>query len=124
MVRRIVHEEHIPELLINSLLECGDMVRIFQGMFGSDPLALEGSNVDLTELIKSKKFAENPVDLYAYCGKQDYHYESNLLFEKIAGDMGIRYLLRTEDGGHEWDYWNRQLPDIFEHIKIYCQKDN
>lgn len=124
MVRRIVNEEHIPELLINSLLECGDMVRIFRGMFGSDPLALEGSNVDLTELIKSKKFAENPVDLYAYCGKQDYHYESNLLFEKIAGDMGIRYLLRTEDGGHEWDYWNRQLPDIFEHIKNYCQKDN
>lgn len=122
-VRQIADTEQIPELLINSLLECGDMVKIFQGMFGRNPSALEGSDVDLEKLVKGKMFMEDPVDLYAYCGEQDYHYKSNLLFEELAAGMGIAYSLRTGTGGHEWDYWNRQLPDVFEHIKNYCQRD-
>lgn len=122
-IRQIVSMENIPELLVTSLLESGDMVRIFQGMFGSASSNLEGSDVDLFELVKRKAFVENPADLYAYCGRQDYHYESNLLFDKMVAGMDIRYSLRTGDGGHEWDYWNRQVPDIFENIKKYCQND-
>lgn len=124
MIHQIVDTEQIPELLINSLLESGDMVRIFQGMFGSNPLALDGSNVDLIKLVNSETFLETPVDLYAYCGEQDYHYESNLLFEELVKGSGVRYSLCTGTGGHEWNYWNRQLPDVFAHIKKYCQEDD
>ena len=59
------------------------------------------------------------VDLYAFCGKQDYHYESNLLFSEIVRPLGINYQLRTGKGGHDWDYWNGQLPELFEIIGNY-----
>lgn len=113
-VLRIAAQEKIPELLINSLLESGDMTRIFWGMFGGGECSPDGSSLDLLTLMEGERFSESPVDLYAFCGKQDYHYESNLLFEKAAKRAGIKYRLNTGDGGHDWDYWNRKLPEIFE----------
>ena len=29
------------------------------------------------------------------------------------------FLLRTGKGGHDWDYWNGQLPELFEIIGNY-----
>lgn len=114
-------KEKIPKLLIDSLLESGDMTRIFRGMFGDGGRPLEGSGVDLTELAQREAFTSAPVDLYAYCGEQDYHYESNLLFRRIAEQAGIPYCLKTGSGSHDWDYWNRRIPGIFETIEKYLK---
>lgn len=118
-VRQIAADERIPDILINSLLESGDLTRIFKGIFGDGKSSLDGSDIDLPELVKRKEFLAKPVDLYAYCGKQDYHYESNLLFSEIVRPLGINYQLQTGKGGHDWDYWNGQLPELFEIIGNY-----
>lgn len=121
-VTQLSEKENIPELLINSLLESGDMTRIFRGMFGNGETPLEGSGIDLIELMQRETFGADPVDLYAYCGEQDYHYESNLLFRRTAERSGIPYCLKTGSGSHDWDYWNRQIPDIFGTIEEYLKQ--
>lgn len=113
---QLVQREKIPEGLVRSLLESGDLTGIFQGMFGGKGTILEGSDVDLMELVHSREFRENPVELYAYCGEQDYHYESNLLFSKQVRSTGIPYSLQTGSGSHNWKYWNLHLPHVFEAI--------
>lgn len=115
-VERLGRQERIPARLVYSLLESGDMTRIFRGMFGEQGVELEGSDVDLMELVRRSAFQENAVELYAYCGEQDYHYESNRLFSDLAASMNITYRLQTGPGSHDWKYWNRQLPQVFHMI--------
>lgn len=115
-VKRLKEQEQIPEKLVYSLLESGDLTRIFRGMFGEEGTVLDGSDVDLMELVRRRTFRENAVALYAYCGEQDYHYESNRLFAGMAASMGISYRLQTGVGSHDWKYWNRQLPQVFDII--------
>lgn len=108
--------EKIPELLISSLLESGDLTKIFRGMFGDGGIGPGGSELDLLALTEKEELSENPVDFYAFCGRQDYHYASNLLFGERMEQRGMKYRLETGDGSHDWDYWNRKLPDVFKTI--------
>lgn len=115
-VERLERQEQIPERLVYSLLESGDLTKIFRGMFGETGTVLDGSDLDLMELVRRRDFQENAVDLYAYCGEQDYHYESNRLFADQAASLKIPYRLCTGPGSHDWKYWNRQLPEVFDII--------
>lgn len=116
-IQNISDREKIPELLISSLLASGDLTRVFKGMFGDGEIVLDGSKLDLPTLTERKELSENPVDFCAYCGEQDYHYASNLLFCRLMEQKGMKYRLETGDGGHDWDYWNRKLPDMFKTIE-------
>lgn len=112
-VQQLSETEGIPQLLINSLMESGDITRIFQAMFGTSP-RLDGSDLDLFQLSRQLKRTGQPLQLIAFCGEQDYHYESNLLFRDHAVREGLSYTLFTGQGAHNWDYWNQQVPRVFD----------
>lgn len=120
-VKDLSAREGIPELLISSLLESGDIARTFWAMFGTGIRLedLDGSDLDLMHLAESldlEKTGQPNLELRAFCGEQDYHYESNLRFAAMAGTLHLPYTLQTEPGIHEWKYWNAQIPRMMQEI--------
>lgn len=109
----------IPLVLVQNLMECaGDITRrTFLAMYGHNVDQLSGSEVDIFHLADKLAKKGKTIRLIARCGMEDYHYESNLLFEKYAKALGLDYHLKTGPGSHNWEYWNHAieeiLPDLF-----------
>ncbi|GHT77112.1 esterase [Spirochaetia bacterium] len=105
----------LPELLVNSLIEMSNSrtIRAFEAMFGMDPV-LTGNHYDLFYLAQTMHDRKLPLKLIAFCGEQDYHYVSNILFKEFAEKSGLSYHVTTGDGAHQWDYWNRVIPVMLE----------
>jgi S-formylglutathione hydrolase FrmB len=103
----------IPEPLVHSLMRFGDpcTARTFRAMFGADA-TLQDSELDLFALAARLERGNMPLKLLAYCGTEDYHYGSNLLFQDYAGKTALDYMLITGGGAHDWTYWNRQIEDF------------
>lgn len=97
----------VPLPLVQSLMEFGDLctVRTFQAMFGVGT-ELRGSKLDIFHLADLLAESCIPLKLMAYCGKQDYHYSSNLSFAEHLKTKTLDYSLVTGDGRHDWNYWN------------------
>jgi putative tributyrin esterase len=100
----------VPADLISSLMAFGDecTTRTFKAMFGLQPV-LPGSPLDLLFLARELAAQHEPLKLLSYCGQQDYHFGSNLLFRDLAEQLGLDYALTTGDGAHEWKYWNEHI---------------
>lgn len=106
---------NIPVKLVSSLMEFGDTctTRIFKGMFGPDT-CLDGTSLDIFHLAEKLAGSDTALRLIAYCGEEDYHYESNRIFAKYASDIGLDYKLETGSGKHTWQYWNGKIPKMME----------
>lgn len=116
-VRILAENEGIPEKLIYSLMEFGDecTARTFQAMFGNE-LDLKDTQYDIYHLAEQMQKNSSPVRLIAYCGEEDYHYSSNILFRDWIAKTNLDYVLTTGKGSHDWTYWNKQIPDFMEKL--------
>ncbi|MDR1105206.1 MAG: hypothetical protein LBL44_02515 [Treponema sp.] len=110
-------KNRIPELLVTELCKMSGerTIRAFEAMFGIRP-ALRSSPRDLFFLAEKILEKKQELALMAFCGEQDYHYESNLLFRDFAARSGLKYSLTTGSGAHVWDYWNRYIPVMMEKL--------
>lgn len=57
-------------------------------------------------------------DIYQYCGEQDMLFESNLRFAHFMEKEypADRFSFKTEEGIHNWEYWNRVMPDMLSRL--------
>lgn len=110
-------KNHVPELLVTELCKMSGArtIRSFQAMFGIDPV-LCSSSCDLFSCAKKIQEKRAELKLMAFCGEQDYHYESNILFRDFAMENNLKYSLTTGGGAHTWDYWNQNIPVMMKRL--------
>ena len=53
---------------------------------------------------------------YIDCGDDDVLSEGNSLVHIAMRKKEIPHEFRTRDGGHNWTYWRRSLPDVLEFV--------
>jgi len=55
--------------------------------------------------------------LFLSCGEQEGLIPANKRFAGVLQRRGIRYEFHPGSGGHDWNQWNRRLPELFESLQ-------
>ncbi len=71
--------------------------------------------VILEELVREKR--EIP-KIYMACGLQDDLLEANREYRDMFKKAGADLTYVEEDGGHEWDFWDRQIKKAIEWLPL------
>jgi S-formylglutathione hydrolase FrmB len=82
-------------------------------IFG-DLATVTGGKHDLFYLLESCK---NPPRIYHTCGTEDLLYADNIKFRDAAQKRGVDYVYTEESGGHEWDFWDRNIRKILQWLR-------
>jgi len=56
--------------------------------------------------------------LFLSCGEQEGLLPANRRFAALLQRRGFRYQFHVGPGSHDWNQWNRRLPDLFENLRI------
>jgi putative tributyrin esterase len=56
--------------------------------------------------------------LFLSCGEQEGLLRANQRFATILEKRRFRYEFHVSPGGHDWNQWNRRLPDLFERLEV------
>ena len=85
----------------------------WNAMFG-DPEALEGSGSDL--FAQYQRCAEKGCApaLYQTCGTEDFLYQMNLAARDRFLAMGADLTYTEGPGGHDWTFWDREIPNVLD----------
>lgn len=78
-------------------------------IFGRNPV---GSNHDLVTLAERCKTSNNLPRLWMDCGTSDFLFDDNQTFHAQLNALNIPIEYTVSDGSHDWQYWNRVLPDV------------
>ncbi|WP_342565971.1 alpha/beta hydrolase family protein [Paenibacillus sp. FSL R7-0345] len=79
---------------------------------------LRGSGDDLFALAGRAAEAEVQPRFYQCCGTEDIMYDGNRAFLDRAVSAGLDISYEEGPGGHEWDYWDRQLTRILDWLPL------
>ena len=71
----------------------------------SDPFVLAGS-----------ASPEHAPFIFLTCGEQEGLLPVNRRFAALLKERNFRYEFHAGTGGHDWEQWNRRLPDLFESL--------
>ena len=84
-------------------------------IFGPHP---EGSAHDVHALAKRAKAAHLLPRLQIDCGVDDYLIDANRVLHAELNRLAVPHSYAEYPGSHEWDYWDRHLPEaIAFHLK-------
>lgn len=53
---------------------------------------------------------------YLSCGEQESLLPANKRFAKLLQTRSFKYEFHTGPGGHDWNQWDRRLPDLFQSL--------
>ncbi len=88
-------------------------------MFG-DLRKLPGSPNDLLHL--AAQVAASPwageLQLYQWCGVDDFLYPANLIFRDRARALGLNLTYGEGPGGHTWDKWDEQIQQVLAWLPL------
>jgi S-formylglutathione hydrolase FrmB len=88
-----------------------NLMRLIHG----DEVKIEGTPNDLRHMAALRKEEGNLPNLYICCGKNDFLYESNLMYLEYLKSLGIDVVYEEEEGyAHTWDYWDLKIQRILE----------
>lgn len=90
-------------------------------VFGDYEKAVE-SDKNLKVLVE-KMDKNNVPKLFLACGKQDMLYKDNLKFVDILKEKGLGLTFYEEDGGHEWDFWDRNIKRVIDWLPLDADKN-
>jgi S-formylglutathione hydrolase FrmB len=54
---------------------------------------------------------------YLTCGDQEGLLSANQRFAALLQKRGFKYEFHTGPGGHDWNQWNRRLPELFNRLQ-------
>jgi S-formylglutathione hydrolase FrmB len=54
--------------------------------------------------------------IYATCGEQEGLLPSNRRFAELLAQRKFHFEFHSGPGGHDWNQWNRRLPDVFSSL--------
>ena len=78
----------------------------FAPIFGFDN-EVKDTKDDLFYLVKNIKDYEPKI--YHWCGTEDFLYDQNIRFSKVAKDYLTSYTYCQGSGDHSWQYWDREI---------------
>ena len=85
----------------------------WRAMFG-DPEALEGSGSDLFAQARQCLNKGCAPALYQTCGTEDFLYRMNLDARDRFLAMGCGLTYTEGPGGHDWTFWDREIPHVLD----------
>ncbi|AJD92848.1 putative esterase [Jeotgalibacillus malaysiensis] len=99
---------------LSGALDMADRVRKdrkYDNAFG-DHAVLDGTENDLLHLVK---MAEGDLPrLFQACGTEDFLYEDNIRFKKLAEERNLDLTYEEEPGDHDWAYWDMKIQRVLE----------
>lgn len=101
---------------------CGAETLLGPAMFGAvfgKPEALPGSDRDYYALAKTlaQSGGELP-QIYLCCGLEDSLLEPNRRYARFLKEQGFSCTYIEGPGGHEWDFWDRNIRDILDWLPL------
>lgn len=84
------------------------------------PAGLPGREDDVLELVKEMAADPRRPKLIQLCGREDFLYEDNQTFRRIAQEAGYGHTYREGPGDHEWPYWDKAIQHAFQ---FFCGLD-
>jgi len=86
----------------------------FEGVFG-DLAAIPGSDMDCSALLKKLIVSDKQLPkIYMTCGTEDELLAGNRMYHKIFKDNDIAHIYNETPGGHDWLYWDEQIPAMLD----------
>ena len=62
--------------------------------------------------------------MYVSCGEQEGLLASNRRFAALLAQRSFRFEFHPGPGGHDWNQWNRRLPEMFALLKLTIVNDH
>jgi S-formylglutathione hydrolase FrmB len=92
--------------------------RPYRMAFGDEPVA--GTEDDIFHLFHEAIASKQPLPkLYQCCGTEDFLYEGNLNFRKLAlKHPKLDYTYNEGPGAHTWDYWDEHIQKVIKWLPI------
>ncbi len=85
----------------------------WKALFG-DPEKLEGSGSDLFAQYRQCVEKGCVPALYQACGTEDFLYRMNLDARDRFRSMGCDLTWTEGPGGHDWEFWDREIPHVLD----------
>lgn len=94
---------------LNNPLRSAEWDEELRRIFTDNP---EGTNHDLLHLaIQCASTGQLP-NLWMDCGTSDFLFDDNQTFFARLHEMNVAVRYDVSEGSHDWQYWNRLLPDV------------
>ncbi|MFW5980853.1 MAG: alpha/beta hydrolase [Halanaerobiaceae bacterium] len=80
---------------------------------------VKNSKSDLMYLLKQN--VENEIelpDLFQCCGTEDFLYENNQNFKKLAEKLKVNLTYEEGPGDHQWSYWDKKIQRVLEWLPV------
>lgn len=87
-----------------------------QMIFGHPAVIPPADN--LLSLVESKKWSDHPIQFDQWCGTEDFLYEDNQRFLKLARAAGLPLEYSEGPGAHEWEPWDHQIRKVINWLPI------
>jgi S-formylglutathione hydrolase FrmB len=92
-----------------------------QEIFG-DTTCLQGSPNDLFHLAQQVAESDGPKPrLYQWCGTEDFLYQQNVDFHRLAKRLDLELDYSAGPGDHTWGHWDVQIEKVIEWIFKTCR---
>lgn len=66
--------------------------------------------------LKAANISPRP-SIYFDCGKEDEFIEVNRRFDRLLTESEWRHEYTEHEGGHDWDYWDRNLKQLIDRVE-------
>ena len=88
------------------------------GVFGDLEEARRSDKNPAVLLEKLKKSGKDIPKIYLTCGLQDSLLDANRRYRDLFREAGADITYVEEDGGHEWDFWDRQIKKVIDWLPL------
>lgn len=103
-------------------IRCGEWNDVtsqeLKGIHGTSGLPDESD--DLLALVRRASREPSRPKLIQLCGTEDFLYEDNQIFRRIAEQAGYGHTYLEGPGDHEWPYWDKAIQRAFQ---FFCGLD-
>ncbi|MGT2906444.1 alpha/beta hydrolase [Streptococcus dentiloxodontae] len=97
----------------------GESQNYWQGIFGD----LQGDSLQEHFLTTLAERSDKKTKFYAWCGYEDFLYQSSEVAVQKLRQSGLDIDYRTDHGTHDWYYWEKQLEVYLEWLPINYVKE-
>lgn len=89
----------------------------FKQIFGGREIA--GTEEDVLWLLEQRAKSDGPKPaLYQCCGTDDFLYEGNQDFTRLAEKVGYELTSVYDEGDHNWEYWDQHIQDVLKWLPL------
>ncbi|MCI8625298.1 MAG: acetylesterase [Lachnospiraceae bacterium] len=112
-------------VILEDILEETDFIRrvgwkrpFWERVFGPKE-ALRGSDRDYYALLRKLQEEKKEIpQIFIAIGTSDSLYKRNQEFKQFLEEQQVSFTYREDEGGHEWDFWDRYIKEFLEWLPL------